>query len=327
MEEDYIIQTWDFSKLYNANAGFKSISLQVPKGVVFGFLGPNGAGKSTFVRTLLGLLKPTGGKGELLGHPPGNVSVLRQIGYLPELFRYPDWMTGIQLLSYHGELCHHIPYRELKRTIPILLDRVGLLESGNEKIKNYSKGMQQRIGIACALIGDPRLIFLDEPTSALDPIGRKEVRELIAELQNKGKTIFLNSHLLSEVENGCDHVAIIHKGEMVIQGEWRKLSSIEIKIEIHIGMEKEPRWNLLSPSLHHIEKERDINGRQVYTLSLQAEKDIPVTLSQLIAQGITIYQVIEQKPHLEDVFMYWVNRKERGQHVDNYQNDIQRNVL
>ncbi|MGZ4134788.1 MAG: ABC transporter ATP-binding protein, partial [Tumebacillaceae bacterium] len=209
---EYVIQTWDLTKQYNGKAGCKNISLQVPRGVVFGFLGPNGAGKSTFVRTMLGLLHPTSGRAELLGKLVGDHEARRKVGYLPELFRYQEWLTGRQLLEAHAELVG-VPKAQRKQQIDRLIDRVGLTGRDREKIKGYSKGMQQRIGIACALLGDPELIFLDEPTSALDPIGRREVRDLMAELRREGKTVFLNSHLLSEVETVCDHVAIIHKSE------------------------------------------------------------------------------------------------------------------
>ena len=193
--------------MIEGKAGCKNITLQVPRGSVFGFLGQNGAGKSTFVRAMLGLLHPTSGKAVMLGHPIGSVEARKKVGYLPELFRYPDWLTGTQLLEHHAQLCG-LSRSERKTIIRDVVEQVGMAGREKERIRGFSKGMQQRIGLACALLSDPELIFLDEPTSALDPIGRKEVRELIARLRDQGKTIFLNSHLLSEMESICDHVCV-----------------------------------------------------------------------------------------------------------------------
>src|SRR5665647_577572 len=211
------IITKDLTKVYKGNNGCKNINIIVPQGEIFGFLGPNGAGKSTFVKTLVGLLFHTSGQAYLLGEPLGNIEVRRKIGYVPENFKYPDWMTGAELLSFHGAL-YKMPKKQLMSVIPEVLEMVSLNGRGRDKIATYSKGMQQRLGIAGALINNPSLIFLDEPTSALDPIGRKDVRDIMLRLKMQGKTIFLNSHLLSEVEMVCDSVAIINNGIIVKQG-------------------------------------------------------------------------------------------------------------
>ncbi|TGU87986.1 ABC transporter ATP-binding protein, partial [Mesorhizobium sp. M00.F.Ca.ET.186.01.1.1] len=157
----------------------------------------------------------------------------QKVGYLPELFRYPDWLTGQQLLEHHAQLCG-LSRSQGKAVIRDVLEQVGMAGRERERIRGYSKGMQQRIGIACALLSDPELIFLDEPTSALDPIGRKEVRELITRLRDQGKTIFLNSHLLSEMESVCNYVGIIHRSELVVHGDWRKLSSVAPQVELTV---------------------------------------------------------------------------------------------
>lgn len=306
---EYVIQTQRLTKLYDGTNGCRDITLNVPKGVVFGFLGPNGAGKSTFVRTMLGLIHPTGGSGTLLKQSIQNISSREKIGYLPELFRYPEWMTGKQLLEVHADLCH-VPHRDQKRRIEFLLDRVGLGKRGYEKIKGYSKGMQQRIGLASALISDPDVLFLDEPTSALDPIGRKEVRTLISELVAQGKTVFLNSHLLSEVESICNQVAIIHKGSMVTQGNWRELSSVRPQVEITLSgfptawSDKLPEW------MQEYTEIQQVSEGTSYLVTLTDNKHIPLLVRSLSDQHIDIYQVTPKHPHLEEIFMYWINQKE-----------------
>jgi len=212
-----VIETYELTKFYGTKTGCRDISLTCRKGEIFGFLGPNGAGKSTFVKMLTGLLFPTSGEAEILGRPLGDMAVRQKMGYLPENFKFQDWMTGEDLLSFHASL-----YRLDKKAKTIrmgeALEIAGLKGSEKYRIGTYSKGMQQRIGIASALICDPDVLFLDEPTSALDPVGRKEVRDLLLRLKAGGKTIFLNSHLLGEVETICDSIAIIKQGSIVNQG-------------------------------------------------------------------------------------------------------------
>lgn len=187
------------------------LDLTVQPGEVFGFLGPNGAGKTTTVKILLGLVAPTSGSSHLLGRPSGNAEARRRVGYLPENFRFHDWLTGYQLLDFHARLAG-VEAAERRARIPRVLDMVGLGGRGNDRIRGYSKGMTQRIGLAQAIIHEPDLVLLDEPTSALDPVGRREVRDLIRSLRARGMTVFLNSHLLSEVEMVCDRVAIVEIG-------------------------------------------------------------------------------------------------------------------
>lgn len=306
---EYVIQTQHLTKLYNGTNGCRDISLNVPEGVVFGFLGPNGAGKSTFVRTMLGLIHPTSGSGTILGEPIQSNSARAKIGYLPELFRYPEWMTGKQLLEAHADLCH-VPHRDQKTRIEFLLDLVGLGKRGYEKIKGYSKGMQQRIGLACSLISDPDVLFLDEPTSALDPIGRKEVRMLISELVSQGKTIFLNSHLLSEVESICNQVAIIHKGSMVTQGNWRELSSVRPQAEITLSKFPTSWSNELPEWIQDYTEIRQVPEGTSYLVTLIDNKHIPLLVRSLSNLHIDIYEVTPKQPHLEEIFMYWINQKE-----------------
>ncbi len=184
-----IIQAHKLTKQYNGQGGFKNISLSVEEGEIFGFLGRNGAGKSTFVRTLLGLLHVESGEGTLLNQPIGHIETRKQIGYLPELFQFHLWLTGYELLFNHG-LLYKMKKTDIKKRIPEVLEIVGLTGQENKRIKDYSKGMKQRIGLAITLLSDPKLLFFDEPTSALDPLGRKRVREIILQLKEDGKTVF-----------------------------------------------------------------------------------------------------------------------------------------
>lgn len=184
----------------------------------FGFLGPNGAGKSTFVKMLVGLISPTGGHASILGHPLGSMEAKMKIGYLPELYRYQDWLTGEEVVRLHAKLCR-IPKSVMDQRIPHLLQEVGIGLRGRDRVKHYSKGMQQRLGLACALVNDPEILFLDEPSSALDPIGRMEVRKILQRLKDRGITIFLNSHLLEDVEVLCDRMALLSNGAVLRHGK------------------------------------------------------------------------------------------------------------
>lgn len=318
---DFVIETWELSKQYNGQAGCRNITLQVPRGSVFGFLGQNGAGKSTFVRTMLGLLHPTGGKAVMLGQPIGSVESRRPVGYLPELFRYPDWLTGIQLLEHHAEI-GKLPRSQRKKVIRDVVERVGMSGRAEGRIRGYSKGMQQRIGLACALLTDPELIFLDEPTSALDPIGRKEVRELIAELRDQGKTIFLNSHLLSEMESICDHVGIIHRGELVVHGEWRKLSAVLPQVELTLDCSMEGFREKMPSFVTDLQLLQQREEQASWLVTLDQEGRVPALLQTLITGGAAVHEVVKKQQSLEEVFLYWVKRKEGEAHVAHHENHV-----
>ena len=192
----------------------RDLTLTVRRGEIFGFLGPNGAGKSTSIKMLLGLAKPTSGEAFVLGAPSGDVEVRRRIGFLPENFRFYEWLTPAELLHLHGRLCG-VSTSKLAERVPALIDLVGLTPHIDKRLQNFSKGMLQRVGLAQALIHEPDLIFLDEPTSGLDPLGRRMVRDIIRTQRDRGATVFLNSHLLSEIEITCDQVVFIREGEVV----------------------------------------------------------------------------------------------------------------
>lgn len=311
---DLAINTTALSKQFNGKGGCQDITLQVPQGAVYGFIGPNGAGKSTFVRTLLGLLKPTSGHAELLGKPLGDLEIRRKIGYLPELFRYPDWLTGLQLLHTHADLIG-LKMSSRQQHFQSLLEKVGLAGSEKEKIAKYSKGMQQRIGLACALLGDPELIFLDEPTSALDPLGRLEVRSLLTELKREGKTVFLNSHLLQEIETVCDQVAIIDRGKLITQGDWRKLCRFQNRYKLTAsGLDREVLATLPSVTAAELrqtlEPEVGVARKAKWLIEIETAENIPALVRSLSDLGVGVYELTPLEPHLEEIFLYWMNRKE-----------------
>jgi ABC-2 type transport system ATP-binding protein len=209
------IETQNLEKTYRTMRGknvtaLRGVSLTVERGTIFGLIGQNGAGKTTLVKILLGLSSPTKGTAQLLGGSPGDPAIRRRVGYLPEAMRIPDYMKAKSFLNYMGRL-NRIGSSDLKKRVPMLLEQVGL--AGVRKpVKSYSKGMQQRLGLAQAMLNDPEFLFLDEPTDGLDPLGRKDVRDMLVRLRAAGKTIFLNSHLLSEVELVCDRIVILNGG-------------------------------------------------------------------------------------------------------------------
>lgn len=308
-----VIRTTALTKTYNGKGGISDVSLTIGEGTIYGFLGPNGSGKSTFVRTLLGLLKPTSGEGFILGEPIGSIRSREQSGYLPELFRYPDWMTGRQLLERHAELCK-MPVRQRKKRIEEVVELVGMTGRENGRVSGFSKGMSQRIGLACAILNDPKVVFLDEPTSALDPIGRKDVRDLMVYLRDEGKTVFLNSHLLHEVESVCDHVSIIHEGDMIVQGPWRELMQIESQVEIVTDHPQEVQWPAF---VVHAQKLKEDGTQTRWNLQFASNQDIPRIIHYLSEQRISVYEVLPITPHLEDVFLHWVNQKKGSVYVGN----------
>lgn len=311
MERDKLlaIETHRLTKTYQGLGGCREISLAVPQGAVFGLLGPNGAGKSTLVKMLVGLLQPTSGEANILGKSIRDAASRQKVGFLPENFRYHDWLTGEDLLRFHASL-FKLPAREINQRIAEVLDMIGLTEHRHKRVGNYSKGMQQRIGLGCALLPDPELIFLDEPTSALDPIGRKVVRDLIANLQQQGKTVFINSHLLSELESICDHIAIIKEGNLLFQGNWRELTQRQVRVKIVLGRLGEGK-NLAEvlPSQYQVLSHQvtDIKGRDEYLLGCSSEEDIPYLVNSLTVVGYPIFEITPVTDSLEKIFLDYVS--------------------
>ncbi|MGH7730651.1 MAG: ABC transporter ATP-binding protein [Candidatus Eiseniibacteriota bacterium] len=227
------IETHGLRKRFGAKLAVSDLSLSVRRGEVFGFLGPNGAGKTTSLKMLLGLIAPSAGRASLLGAPIGDRRARARVGFLPEHFRFQDWLTGRELLRFHGRL-FGIPERTLNARAEALLERVRLSEAADRKLAEYSKGMLQRVGLAQALVNEPELVFLDEPTSGLDPLGRLLVRDVIHELRARGVTVFLNSHLLGEVEVTCDRVTFIKEGT-TLQEMAMDAPSSAIEVDLRLG--------------------------------------------------------------------------------------------
>lgn len=298
------IESKRLTKTYGSKTGCRDVTLCVRRGEVFGFLGPNGAGKSTFVKMLVGLLFPTSGEAYILGKPVGDVNIRRSIGYLPENFRYQKWMTGEELLSFHATL-YKMDKSIADSRIEEVLSLVKLKAYKKKKIGTYSKGMQQRLGIASALLANPRVLFLDEPTSALDPVGRKEVRDIVIELKNQGKTVFLNSHLLSEIEMICDSVAIINSGSIVKKGSMGEILERDITLEISAeGVTSEVLDKLRNIDNNAIKKLNKV------TMKVQSKNEIPNIANLLIENGCRLYELTPRRKSLEDMFIDLVGEGE-----------------
>ncbi len=236
------IHTVALSKRFGDTIALKSLSMTVERGEVFGFLGPNGAGKTTVVKLLLGLARPSGGEALVLGAPLGDVETRRQIGYLPELFRFQALLTAAEVLRLHCRLLA-LPRTAWKEEARRALETVGLLQRRDDRVGTFSKGMQQRLGLGVALLGDPKLVVLDEPTSALDPVGRHDVRQIIRGLRERGATVFLNTHLLEEAEHVCDRVAVIDKGTAIATGSLDELLGRHSTVRLKVGGLSESWWS------------------------------------------------------------------------------------
>ena len=227
------VLTIELRKEFRTTTALDGLSMTVGRGEVFGFLGPNGAGKTTAVKLLLGLVRPSGGEAMVLGAPAGDRETRRRIGYLPELFRFQNWLTASEVVMLHCRLIQ-LPRVRAMAAIDEVLETVGLAERRGDKVGTFSKGMQQRLGLAVALVGDPDLVILDEPTSALDPVGRHDVRGIIRRVRDRGATVFLNTHLLEEAEHVCDRVCVIDRGRSIATGTLVDLlgrsSSVRLKV-------------------------------------------------------------------------------------------------
>jgi ABC-2 type transport system ATP-binding protein len=251
---------------------------------------------------LMGLVGPTSGSARLLGRPLGDRAAKRKIGFLPELFRFHDWLTGVEFLDLHGQF-YGMPALERRRRIPEVLELVGLAGRGGDKLRTYSKGMQQRAGLGQALLNDPDLVFLDEPTSALDPIGRHEVRDVIRLLRAQGKTVFLNSHLLSEVETVCDRVAIINHGRLAAVGPVSELLRRELSVELRLGSWSPEIEAVVAESGQIARVEPTPDGRTVALLAIADEAAIAQAVDRLVGAGVAVYGVTPHQPSLEEVFL------------------------
>ena len=291
-------------KEYGAKLAVKDLTLEVPQGEVFGFLGPNGAGKSTSMKMLLGLVHPTSGTARMLGKPVGHVATRSAVGFLPEHFRFQDWLTGSEFLDFHARLLGMRVARALR--ISSLLERVDLTDARDRQLRTYSKGMLQRVGLAMAMLNHPKLIFLDEPTSGLDPLGRLMVRDVITELRSEGTTVFLNSHLLSEVEVTCDRVVFIKQGEVAREVNLREHVDT-VTVEVCVGT----NGAALLPGLAQFGTDLCIHGENC-TLTVAESSVIPRIVAWLVGQGLEIYKVASQKRSLEALFIEVLGSERMG---------------
>ena len=291
------IATSALAKEYDGVVAVRGITMEVGRGEVFGFLGPNGAGKTSVIKMLLGLVRPTGGAATLLGAPIGDRAVRRRVGYLPELFRYQDWLSAREVLALHCALAQIAP-GERPAEIERALRTVGLAERAGARGGTFSKGMQQRLGLGVALLGNPALVFLDEPTSALDPVGRHEVRAIIEEQKRRGTTVFLNSHLLTEVERVCDRVAIVDNGAIVDGGSVAALTRGAVGARFRLAGVSAAVAALLRRGGHAV---RENEGW--YVVHGLAETDIPDLVAALVAAGARVYAVEPLRASLEDRFL------------------------
>jgi ABC-2 type transport system ATP-binding protein len=293
---DLAVETRGLSKCFGSTVAVADLSISIPRGEVFGFLGPNGAGKTTSVKLLLALIAPTGGDGRVLGVKIGDRAVRGRIGFLPEHFRFHDVLTGRELLRLHGRL-YGRRGPSLDRRIDELLDRVDLAEDADRPLRQYSKGMTQRVGLAQALINEPDLVFLDEPTSGLDPLGRRLVRDVLGELRGSGTTVFLNSHLLGEVESTCDRVVFV-KGGRTISELWLKGSMTSVSVELRIDRTD---GEILNGLARFGDGVTQLDG--LVSLRIPTEDALPQIARWLIERGVQLYAMTPRRPSLEQVFM------------------------
>jgi ABC-2 type transport system ATP-binding protein len=302
--QDCVIETCHLRKQFGEKRAVADLTLTVSRGEVFGFLGPNGAGKTTCIKMLLGLVVPTAGSATVLDAPVGNVHARAKIGFLPEHFRFHDCLTGREFLQFHGRL-YRMPPAPLDVRIQELLARVDLLDAADHRLRDYSKGMLQRIGLAQALLNDPELVFLDEPTSGLDPLGRLLLRDLLQELRQKGTAVFINSHLLSEVEITCDRVAFVKRGKIV-----RELTledqPARLDVELRLGPASPQVVTSLADFGHN-----PISQNGLVTMQVENEERLPDITAWLVGQGVKVYQVGVRRQSLESMFLEIMGGEER----------------
>ncbi len=308
-----IIETRELTKFYSSGAkkvlALSGLNLSIEQGTIFGLLGPNGAGKTTLIKILLSITFPTSGQAYMLNHDLSDYQVKRKIGYLPENHRYPGYLSGGEVLKFFGKLSG-LEGASLNKKIDELLDLMKLSKWKKAKVKTYSKGMMQRLGLAQAMINDPELIFLDEPTDGVDPIGRKEIRDILLELKAQSKTIFLNSHLLSEVELMTDRVAILNKGKLLREGTVRELT--EKKEEYRLTIE--PGFAFKIPENYNGVIVSPLQDN-TYVVKASDTKQLNSIIDYLRENNVLISGVIKEKSTLEDMFISLIKESETEQSI------------
>jgi ABC-2 type transport system ATP-binding protein len=300
------VQTTNLRKVYrNGFVAVDSLSLSVPAGQIFGFLGPNGAGKTTTINMLLSNVYPTSGSCSVLGAPMGDIKARRRLGFLPEKFQFHEFLSAVEFLQLHGAL-YGMSSRELKKRIPETLELVGLGDRSKTKIREFSKGMQQRVGLAQAILNDPDLIILDEPTSALDPLGRRDVRDIVRHLKSLGKTVFLNSHLLGEIELTCDEIAIMKRGKIVRQGRIDDLLAAPSQVSMRILSLSDQ----LTDELRKLSRTLTVGPEpDTVEAAIASDDDIPVLVSTIVNNGGRLMSLIPRRESLEELFIRIVEEK------------------
>jgi ABC-2 type transport system ATP-binding protein len=292
----------DLRKEYGRTIALAGLSMTVGRGEVFGFLGPNGAGKTTAVKLLLGLARPTGGEAMVLGAPAGDRETRRRVGYLPELFRFQAWLTATEVLLLHTRLLG-LPRERRQPVARDALDTVGLAGRGGDKVGTFSKGMQQRLGLGVALLGDPALVILDEPTSALDPVGRHQVRTLIRDLRGRGTTVFLNTHLLEEAEHVCDRVTVISRGKALATGTLAELRGERATVRLRVSGLPPAWWQPLTAFGRW-----RADGEWLVVEELTAGQ-VPDLVAAVVARGGRVEAVVPERQSLEARFLELLGEK------------------
>ncbi len=280
------------------------LTLAVEAGEVFGFLGPNGAGKTTTLKLLMGLIFPTAGSAQILGLAVDDPAVKAQIGFLPEHPYFYDYLTARELLAYYAALSG-VPARERTRRVEAMLARVGLADSANVQLRKFSKGMLQRVGIAQAVLHDPKVVFLDEPMSGLDPVGRREVRDLIEQLKAEGKTVFFSTHILSDAESLCDRVAVVHRGELRAVGAVAQLTSA-----VHGQVELIWQGTEVPASIKALGAECRISGEN--SRVILPEANVEAALDLLRRERRQLISLNPVRTTLEEYFVQQMNQKQAG---------------
>ena len=302
---DLVIDTRGLRKRFGPTLAVADLSLSVRAGEIFGFLGPNGAGKTTSIKMLLSLVHPDGGNGRVLGQRLGDRLTRARIGFLPEHFRFHDCLTARELLRFHGRL-YGLSGSDLDMRIDRLLARVDLLEAADRPVRGYSKGMMQRTGLAQALLNDPVLVFLDEPTSGLDPLGRLLVRDIISELRDRGTAVFLNSHLLGEVEATCDRVAFVKQGrtihEMVL-GQSVDFIDLEMRVS--------PLDACLLEGLSAFGSAISRSSGDIVRMRVESEATLPALTRWLVERGTNVYGLQPRRKSLEEWFVEVMGEDQR----------------
>ena len=299
-----VIETRDLRKRYKKVEALRGVTLKVEPGEVFGLLGQNGAGKTTLIKILLGIVKHGEGEALLFHEPAGSADVRKRVGYLPEDHRFPEYHSAFSLMDYYGVL-YGMSKDDRRKKIPELLDQVGLATRMHHKIRTYSKGMKQRTGIAQAIFHDPELIFLDEPTDGVDPVGRREIREIIDDRKRRGATVFVNSHLLGEIEMMCDRVAIMQKGELIREGTVQELTAQRGVFILGVdGDFPEAEVRRLGYSLRQV--------RDRWEITLADGQSIDAVLDLVRGKGLRLTHMVEKKQTLEDIFVSLVEAAEPG---------------